>query len=90
MGFRSAYYSLQGNGRQSPRAESWNQGDRQPDAGKEPKEPLSSKAGRTSETAGAFQIHSRLPYVEDNPGSSIPDTFTQNQKNTGVGGPAPP
>ena len=35
--------------------EPWNQGDRPPDA----ENPVSSKARKTSETAGAFQIHPR-------------------------------
>ena len=46
-------YSPQGKGRQGPRVEPYNQGEI---GGGEPREPVSAKTGKTSETAGAY-IH---------------------------------
>ena len=37
----------------------WNQSSTSPDVEEKPREPVTSKTGRTSETAGASQIHSR-------------------------------
>ena len=57
VGFNSATlppYSLQGNRKYSSRLEP---GGRPSDAEEKPREPVSSKVGRASETLGAIQIH---------------------------------
>ena len=47
-------------GRQTPRVEPWNQGYRPPDVEENPRSLyISSKVGRTGETAGTFQMHLR-------------------------------
>ena len=68
-------YSPQGHGRQSPSVELVNQRGYTTWRGEKPRKPVSSKAGRTSETAGAFHIHPRKPRITR--ASWPPNNWTQ-------------
>ena len=60
VGFNSpSVFPTRKRGRKSPRVEPFKLGGRPPDAEENSGELASSKAGRTSEAADAFQIHSR-------------------------------